>query len=614
MFSYFLDHINFYTNYYLVNSSWELYKLISVVDLQKFYIYTTLNQNPNQILFIFEIKKWLENVIISFSNINKFFLFINLFLVKLFFIRVTPITFWVIPSFLMLISAIFTLFFVKPNWLNMHIWFATKYLLFFIMCYQFLLVYNYFVFYNLGFILKVGLAGVYTLPFNLDFAKLISLFLIILILFFTVIFYLDFYTKNLLLIKPELTSILFFLGFGSGMVFLQNDLFSIFLYFEIISFCIYGLLFFQKWTNAQLHSLVRYVLFSLWISTSYIIGIAFYLAGYNNSTSLVNLKTFSTSTSKLNLSNFEFDFLMMYDFELILAITFLLIYFLFKLGVGPFYTWTIEVYNSCTTSSLLSISLIPKLIYFPMLFFLLFYNFIEFYTYWSNLLLGLGLITIFIGCFGILITDKLKEIYAWSSIIHTGNLLVIISCISSVSLTFLIFYLISYILISVGYIVLITSLWNNLTGRFIKTVAELNSLHYLNANFYFSAIILLASAAGFTPFLSFFMKFSLLAIISSHYGVLITILIGLLNIIGSVAYLWMLRNIISFNVEPFDNRFKDQTITTVELKMSYITALLFNFICIFIIFSFFFYKDFINLFAFFDKPFYMRDINFVCII
>jgi len=293
------------------------------------------------------------------------------------------------------------------------------------------------------------------MPFNINLAKLISLLLILLLLLFTVIFYIDYYGKNLLLIKPELCSILFFLGFACGMVFLQNDLFSIFLYFEIISFCIYGLLFFQKRTNAQLHSLVRYVLFSLWVSTSYIIGIAFYLASCNNSTNLSGLTTYCFN---LNINIYNFDFLIITDFELILSITFILIYFLFKLGVGPFYTWTIEVYNSCSTSALLAVSLIPKLIYFPVLFFLLFFNFIEFYLYWSNLLLGLGVITVFTGAFGILLTDKLKEIYAWSSLIHTGNLLIMMSCISSVSLTFIIFYLVSYYVISVGFIVLITSI------------------------------------------------------------------------------------------------------------------------------------------------------------
>lgn len=225
------------------------------------------------------------------------------------------------------------------------------------------------------------------------------------------------------------------------------------------------------------------------------------------------------------------------EFETILAIIFILIYFLFKLGAGPFYTWTIEVYNSCSTGSLLAVSLIPKLIYFPMLFFILFFNFFEYLNFWSAILGAIGLLTTIIGSLGIIITDKLKEIYAWSSIVHTGNLLVIVSSISSITLTFLIFYLISYYLISFGFIVIIMSLQNRFTGKFIKTISELNSINTLNSTFFILAVLILASAAGFTPFLSFFMKFSLLSLVASHYGLFLTLFLGLINIIASIAYL-----------------------------------------------------------------------------
>lgn len=233
----------------------------------------------------------------------------------------------------------------------------------------------------------------------------------------------------------------------------------------------------------------------------------------------------------------DFTSLLIQEFELVLSIIFLLLYFLFKLGAGPFYTWTIEVYNSSSTGSLFIISMVPKLVYLPVMFFFLFYNFIDYSIFWSSLLFIMGLLTVFIGSFGILLTDKLKEIYAWSSIIHTGNLLLISSVISTASLTFIMFYLFSYFSISFGFLVLIISLRNKLTGRFIKTIGELSYINNLNSNFYILAILLLASASGFTPFLSFFMKFSLLSLISSHYGIVATIIIGLLNIIGSVTYL-----------------------------------------------------------------------------
>jgi NADH:ubiquinone oxidoreductase subunit 2 (subunit N) len=283
---------------------------------------------------------------------------------------------------------------------------------------------------------------------------------------------------------------------------------------------------------------------------------------------------------------------------------FILIYFLFKLGVGPFYTWTVEVYNSCPTSTLFVVSTLPKLVYIPVLFFILYCNFFDYVNFWGILLFAFGLLTIFIGAFGILLTDKLKEIYAWSSVVHTGNILVIFSCISTVSLTFVMFYLTSYYIISCGFILLILSLRNKITGRFIKVVSELNSISYLFGNIYFLAIIVLASASGFTPFLSFFMKFSVLYLVTYSYGLPFALIIGLLNVVGGIAYLRMLRNIIGFNVDNYSNRSNTQSNNFIDVQLNYNFALLFNLICALIIFSFFFYKDFIELFRAFEMMIY----------
>lgn len=429
--------------------------------------------------------------------------------------------------------------------------------------------------------------------------------LIYISVYITINFYIHYYKSVINYIKAEFSAILLFLTFGSSMIFFQNDLFSIFLYFEIISFCIYGLLFLHKRTNAQLHSLIRYVLFSLWISTSYLIGVAFFLASNNSYTNL--LSSGATKTIDLNINSELLNNFLLQDFEMLFAIFFIMIYFLFKLGAGPFYTWTVEVYNSCSTGALFIVSLVPKLIYLPMLFFILYYNFLEYVNFWSTLLLAVGILTTFIGSFGILITDKLKEIYAWSSINHTGNMLILLSVVSNVSLTFLMFYLISYYVISFSFVVVITSLQNGTTGRFIKTINQLNGLNMTNSSFYFIAIIILSSAAGFTPFLSFFMKFSLLTLTSHNYGILLTVLIGLLNIVGSVAYLRMLRNIIGFNINNYS--YKSRTIpeNSLEINLPYSIGWLCNFSIIIIIFSFVYYKDFIALFSFYQKPIYLLD-------
>lgn len=347
------------------------------------------------------------------------------------------------------------------------------------------------------------------------------------------------------------------------------------------------------------------MLFSLWVSTCYLIGVAFFLASNNSYTNLLSTNVtqdFFTKIDKESLSNF-----LLQDFEMLFAIFFIMIYFLFKLGAGPFYTWALEVYNSCSTGALFVVSLAPKLVYLPMLFFILYYNFLEYLNFWSPILLVTGLLTTFIGSFGILITDKLKEIYAWSSITHTGNMLVLLSVISNVSLTFLMFYLVSYFIISFGFVVMLTSIQSGTTGRFIKTVNQLSGINQLNSNFYLIAIIILSSAAGFTPFLSFFMKFSLLTLTSSNYGIFITIIVGLLNVIGSVAYLKMLRNIVGFNLNNFTYKSKIIPENYLEVNLPYSIGWLCNFVVIIIIFSFIYYKDFISLFSFYQKPLFLFD-------
>lgn len=553
----------------------------------------------------------LDYILVNFleSVQDKFFIyafFINFFFINFFFFKVTALNFWIIPQIILLFGGLITFIFIKNDSLNLKIWeLAEKFLLvsFF---YQLYLIYIYINFYNFGIMLKVGYSGLFKVPFNIFLIKLCSFLIIILILLSTIFFLKKFYFKTLYLIKPELCSLLLFLGFGSGMVFFQNDLFSIFLYLEIISFCIYGFLFLQQWTNSQLHGLIWYVLFSLWVASLYILGIALYLSWSNFNTNLsycsfehLNKYMFVDLTFE-NSKNYGY-----LNIELVFSIFFFLLYFLFKLGAVPFYTWVIEVYNSCSTGVLLAVSVLPKLIYFPILIFLLFFNFIIFYSYWSNLLFIFGLTTIFIGSMGILFTDKLKEIYSWSSIIHTGNILLILSCVSLSTITFCFFYIISYTAISFGFICIILSLRNKNTGWFIKTVIELSSINYLLSGFLIVSVIILASAAGFTPLLSFFMKFSLFSSISINYGILPAILVGVLNIIGSFAYLKMLWNMIGYNISSFKFKKTIKPYSSLKVSIDYKLGLFLNFLCIFICFGFFFYNEFLHFFNY--------DENFVCI-
>lgn len=204
----------------------------------------------------------------------------------------------------------------------------------------------------------------------------------------------------------------------------------------------------------------------MWVSAIFIFGICLHLSWVTFESSLSLLQFFEFFNQNSNYFAFddldtnvkpfffEIDYkTTIFNIEFFLALILFLIFFFFKLGAGPFYAWVVDVYNSCSLGLLLAVSTLPKFIYSFMLFFILHNYFFIYADFWSPLLFVIGLLTLAIGSIGAIRGEKLKEIYAWSSIIHTGNILLIISCFKSdLTIFVLIFYLIIYTLISFSFI------------------------------------------------------------------------------------------------------------------------------------------------------------------
>lgn len=269
----FLINITHNLNYYISLEVFDLIKLIDVVDATKifnFYNYSDYTTIPApayrilvlediflpQPLHFKELKFIFLNQLIDLNFITKIFILLNIYFVKFFFLNITTTTFWLIPVALLFFFALLLLFFIKPKESGQKNWIFAKRAILIILAYQFILLYIHIKFFQSGFLFKVGSSGTYNLPYNFNLVKLLIPLLIQISIYITISIYIYYYKNIIDSIKAEFSAILFFLGFGASMVFLQNDLFSIFLYFEIISFCIYGLLFLHKRTNAQLHALI----------------------------------------------------------------------------------------------------------------------------------------------------------------------------------------------------------------------------------------------------------------------------------------------------------------------------------------------------------------------
>lgn len=166
--------------------------------------------------------------------------------------------------------------------------------------------------------------------------------------------------------------------------------------------------------------------------------------------------------------------------------------FIIKLGVTPFHTWVADVYAGSHIFITAIFSTFVK--------FVLFTTFLRIALYVND---GpttsiLAALSLSMGCFETLKQIEIKRFVAYSSIVHTGFIL--IGDLSS-SLVYLLTYMLTNLLL---FSVLIN---NPINGKEIIYFHDLRYLKHGNSYNFMLIIISLSSAAGLPPFAGFYAKY-----------------------------------------------------------------------------------------------------------
>ncbi len=82
----------------------------------------------------------------------------------------------------------------------------------------------------------------------------------------------------------------------------------------------------------------------------------------------------------------------------------------FKLSIAPFHMWTPDVYEGAPTSITAFFAIVPKIAAIGVLMRILYIALGDVHTIWFQLVFALGLLSIFVGAFGALISKKYKTI------------------------------------------------------------------------------------------------------------------------------------------------------------------------------------------------------------
>jgi NADH-quinone oxidoreductase subunit N len=207
-----------------------------------------------------------------------------------------------------------------------------------------------------------------------------------------------------------------------------------------------------------------------------------------------------------------------------LGLTLILSSFLLKLGVAPYYFWTLDIYSGSSLFLFSYLTLIVKTAVFATFVHLLSFFLVHDYI-WQPLLLVTGLGSIILGTFGALLQQRIKRFFAYSSVGHLGFILLVLSQCSDSNLWLNFPYYVIYAISTAIFFSLLIGT-KRLNGQEVTYFTELRGIMYSQPVIGVILGCTLLSFAGIPPFTGFFVKYLvlLLSLTTGQYVNVIVIL------------------------------------------------------------------------------------------
>jgi NADH-quinone oxidoreductase subunit N len=313
---------------------------------------------------------------------------------------------------------------------------------------------------------------------------------------------------------------------GSFLMASASHFLSLLLAIEISSFGAYALIYFNG-DKASKEASLKYILYGLMATGLMLFGM-----------SVLYAETGSLSYNAL-ISSIMVDNQM--SPILALGISLLSLGLFFKLAVVPMYFWVPDTFHAGPMSGIAFLSLVPKFAALANLILLFSYtssSVLGFLTI-QQLLLIIGAITTTVGNFFALGQNNIKRLLGYSSVAHSGFLLIALAVFGVSGLNSLCFYALVYVFMNFIAFML-AEYYSNLTGSYdIRNWKGQGHSTKVYGMLFFVAIIALIGfppTAGFSAKLFVFTALIELFQETSDKLVLIVLLLGAFNIVISLFY------------------------------------------------------------------------------
>ncbi len=328
---------------------------------------------------------------------------------------------------------------------------------------------------------------------------------------------------------PEYLVLLLFSVLGTMLVGASGDLLMIFIGIEMGSLAVYVLTGFARNRVTSIEGALKYFLLGAFATSILIYGMA-WIYGETGST---NLSEIATRLQPMIAGKSHLEP------ALLLALLLVAIGLGFKIAAVPFHMWTPDAYQGAPTPVSGYMSVVPKVAGFAAMARILVQALGPMSHSWLTLIEVLAVITMVYGNVVAISQRDVKRMLGYSSIGHTGYMLVALAAYSGMkagdqSVGSLLFYLFAYAFMNIGAFGVITWLQHRGHGVDLDDFYGLGSRSPLAA---LAMTVFMLSLMGMPPLIGFYAKYYVILAAIQNNLTWLAVIVVLMSAVSAFFYL-----------------------------------------------------------------------------
>ncbi|MBI4651947.1 NADH-quinone oxidoreductase subunit N, partial [Candidatus Desantisbacteria bacterium] len=303
----------------------------------------------------------------------------------------------------------------------------------------------------------------------------------------------------------------------------STNFITIFIGLEVMSIAIYVLCGLLRENAKSVEAALKYFLLGAFATAFLLYGMAL-VYGTTGVLDIKEIKNYVSSGSFYVTPMF------------VAGLAFLIVGFGFKTASVPFHMWTPDVYEGAPTSITAYMATGVKAAAFGAFLRVFYTALTPFIEGWSGILWIIAVLTMSVGNITALVQDNIKRMLAYSSIAHTGYLIIALAAASRETvdgISSMIFYLFGYTLMNIGAFAIVILISNEKTTE--DKIENFAGLGRTSPFYAFIMAVFMMSLAGLPPTVGFSGKmYIFMATVKARFTWLAVI--GVLNSAISVYY------------------------------------------------------------------------------